>query len=323
MQKFFVIFVLLCAFFMVSCGDGSSSKTDGTGNGGSSAAKTGKLGGECYPNETCDKGLICDTENNVCVKDPENPADDSDKTDSGSDGKTDTGSENGDTDSTDSGHENHDSGDSQPDDSDTIDSGSDSGDLQPANDADQGDSQSGNDTDPGDSQPDDDNADSEDDSSEDLNPLNLPVCSKTSGTPCIYKGLLIWSAKSPERKRWIDAVEHCKKLTEGGFNDWRLPDVDLLGTLVQNCDSAGYGCTGNSNGDYSVFGDITFFWSTYEYGNSQAGGVYFYNASTQLKNVDETFDVRCVRIETTSVNKKCDEIPENAVYNSVSKITQT
>ena len=139
MKKFYFIFALFCAFFLVSCGSGSSSKTDGTGNGGSSAADTGKLGGECYPNETCNKGLICDTENNLCVEDPENPADDSDKTDSDSDGETDTGSES-DTDSTDSQHENQDSGNSEPDDDDSSDSGSDSGDSQPDNDADSGDS---------------------------------------------------------------------------------------------------------------------------------------------------------------------------------------
>lgn len=39
MKKFFVLFALLCAFFMISCGGGSSSKTDGTGNGGSSLAE--------------------------------------------------------------------------------------------------------------------------------------------------------------------------------------------------------------------------------------------------------------------------------------------
>ena len=38
--------------------------------------KQGELYGECYPNETCNKGLICDVENNICIRD--NANDDSD-----------------------------------------------------------------------------------------------------------------------------------------------------------------------------------------------------------------------------------------------------
>ena len=230
-------------------------------------------------------------------------------------------------------NENPDTGDTVTDEnsSDTGSTGTESGsdDSEPTENPDAGNSDTTSDSDNGDSAPDggntesDGDADSGDNPSEDRNPLNLPVCSKTSGTPCIYSQLLIWSAKSPERKRWIDAVDYCNNLNEGGFSDWRLPDLNVLATLIQNCNSNGSGCTGNSNGEYSVFGDITFFWSSYENGNSQAGGIYFYNASASSKNIDETFDVRCVRIETTSVNDKCGEIPENAVYNSVSNITRT
>ena len=32
----------------------------------------GDLYGECYPNETCNTGLVCDAENNICIKDPGN-----------------------------------------------------------------------------------------------------------------------------------------------------------------------------------------------------------------------------------------------------------
>ena len=91
---------------MISCGGNSSS-------GGSSVSNFGKLGGECYPNETCDEGLLCDTENNVCVEDPENPIHDSDTSSEQTndnedilseqnDDKTDTASQN-DNDSADDG----------------------------------------------------------------------------------------------------------------------------------------------------------------------------------------------------------------------------
>lgn len=32
--------------------------------------KQGELYGECYPNNTCNEGLVCDEENNTCIKDP-------------------------------------------------------------------------------------------------------------------------------------------------------------------------------------------------------------------------------------------------------------
>ena len=57
--------------------------------------KQGELYGECYPNETCNKGFICDVENNICIKDPAQnndvvPDDDPDET---PDEDTDTDSE--------------------------------------------------------------------------------------------------------------------------------------------------------------------------------------------------------------------------------------
>ena len=34
---------------------------------------------------------------------------------------------------------------------------------------------------------------------------------------------------------WSDAVNYCKKLNENGYNDWRLPNIDELRTLIKNC----------------------------------------------------------------------------------------
>ena len=36
---------------------------------------TGELGGRCYPNKTCNDGLVCDIDNNICMKDPGNSED--------------------------------------------------------------------------------------------------------------------------------------------------------------------------------------------------------------------------------------------------------
>lgn len=44
---------------------------------------------------------------------------------------------------------------------------------------------------------------------------------------------LQWSEKAPNTMNWNDAVEYCKNLNEGDHNDWRLPNIDELRTLIQ------------------------------------------------------------------------------------------
>lgn len=288
----FVALLVFALCFFVSCGGDSVKPVE---SHGTSVSNFGKLGQECYPNETCDEGLICDTDKNVCVEDPDNPLNDSDGTDSGSTEKSDSDSDNGDT---------------QSDNTDT------------ANDS-------------GDSAPNSDDSDTAND-----NPNNLPECSPESSTPCIdsealdadsEKAYLIWSGKSPERLRWIDALDYCNNLNEGGFNDWQIPSAAALKTLLR-CElipSSGewggsysyYLCANGakSNGENSKFEDIAFFWSS-----QQGYGVDFYNGKIpESKNIDENFDVRCVRKEITSRQTKCSGLPENAEWNNFSEITQT
>ncbi|MBQ4438850.1 DUF1566 domain-containing protein [bacterium] len=310
MKKICVFFAVLAALiFVISCGSGSQKP-----EGGESEKNAGELGGECYGNGTCNEGLVCNTEKNLCVEDPENFTDsDSDKTDSGSDGKTDTESDS-----------DSDNGDSQPDDADTSDSTTDT-------------TPDGDDSAPDNSDSIDDTDDS--DTTND-NSANLPECSPTSATPCIdsealdadsEKAYLIWSGKSPERLRWIDALDYCNNLNEGGFNDWQIPSAAALKTLLR-CElipSSGewggsysyYLCANGakSNGENSKFEDIAFFWSS-----QQGYGVDFYNGKIpESKNIDENFDVRCVRKEITSRQTKCSGLPENAEWNNFSEITQT
>ena len=220
--------------------------------------------------------------------------------DTGDSGSTDTESGGGDTEPT----ENPDS-----DNPDTV---LDAGDSAPDN----GDSTPDNDTDSGDSAP-----DSENEEPVNENPDNLPECSPTSATPCIDSETgLIWSGKSAEKMHWADAIDYCKNINEGGKNDWRLPSIAVLETLVKQCGSSGY-----SNGECSKFGDIVFLWAANS-GNAEATiayGVYFYNGARQTKNVDESFNARCVRRETYTRKAACSEIPEHAEYNTVSEIPQT
>ena len=45
----------------------------------------------------------------------------------------------------------------------------------------------------------------------------------------------MWSARSLNGLEWEDAVSYCKNLTELGYSDWRMPTVNELRTLIQNC----------------------------------------------------------------------------------------
>ena len=151
MKKFFVIFALSVLFFAVSCGSsGNNGNKDNTDTGETvtdedtadsghgdttpeqpddedSGRKQGELYGECYPNATCNKGLVCDEENNICIKDP-----------AGNDSDNDAA-------------ETDDDGDSTPEQLDDADSADDADTSDTTDDAD-----SADDTDSADSQPDED-----------------------------------------------------------------------------------------------------------------------------------------------------------------------
>ena len=115
MKRFFWFSLVLALFvFAVSCGGGNKESgydypdedsadadevdedtddtSDTTPSGDADTddepeKKQGELGGECYPNKTCNEGLECDKESNICVEEntepekddnPDKPDDDSD-----------------------------------------------------------------------------------------------------------------------------------------------------------------------------------------------------------------------------------------------------
>ena len=300
MKKILVVFALFAALiFVVSCGGGS---------------KTG---------DKTDSGEV--------VNDEDGDTADSGSTDNPDSDNPDTAPDNPDSDDT---NTNPDAGDSAPDNGDTTPDG---GDSQP---------------DDGDTEPDNDYPQTPCDPNPCLSDANstgvctinnnsyvcgcidgyifdgtlciksLPECSPSSDTPCLDSVTgLIWSAKSGNKMPWNDALNYCQNLTEGDFNNWRLPSIAVLKTLVQNCSSAK--CSDDYTGIYSKFGDTVYLWTSSEGEDSTALSIYFSDASTQPVSIDTNVNVRCVRRESESRETNCTGLIENSVWNTATKITQT
>lgn len=272
MKKLF-LFLAVCSLFLIASCGGSSSKDNSADNADSGDStdddrKQGDLYGECYPNETCNKGLICDVENNICIKDPGDGSNDSDSnaSDSTPEQPDDTGDSQDGGDSADSTDDKDktDSGDSQPD-GDTSDSGDDSGDSQPDEDAD-------TDTTPAD--PCTPNPCAGKTNSTEVctatgettytcgcangyvwaNSQCLPECKKdTVSFPCYDpENKRFWTAISENAIMWQAAVDYCDGLNTsnyGGFADWHLPAISELRTLLI-ADKVKSSCPISEEGDH-------------------------------------------------------------------------
>ena len=152
---------------------------------------------------------------------------------------------------------------------------------------------------------------------------DFPECSPESEFPCIDSEYeLVWSAKSSDEMNWDDAGSYCENLTEGGYDDWRLPTIDELRTVIQNCPGSQIGgaCAisdpdhlsnsdfsndcycdsmGSNNGYYSRLGDddlVSLWSSSTTSGNTdRAWRVGFDDAYVYGYNKSGNNYVRCVR----------------------------
>lgn len=152
----------------------------------------------------------------------------------------------------------------------------------------------------------------------------------------------MWSEISNEKMIWNNAVFYCENMTDGDYSDWRLPTINELRTLIQNCSftetdgacavtdsnfelDGYYGCEGcdlNSSGLYSKIGDKTSLWSS----SSISGPGWRVNFSTAdvFWSSYQAFDfVRCIRIPVGNQRKMPCEGPDKIKWNTVDEITQT
>ena len=135
------------------------------------------------------------------------------------------------------------------------------------------------------------------------------------------KGILYWSTKAPQKMNWGEAIYYCKNLDEGGYNDWRLPNIDELRSLVTNCESTistalggtceitqnclswrkcnnnCSGCGVNNRKQYNKFGYKDWFWSSSTQAEDESFAYYvdFDNGKIDRPSKKYKGKVLCVR----------------------------
>ena len=67
MKKLYFAFALFTLFFAISCDSGLKFENKNDPINQAPQSERGELGGECYPNKTCNATLICDEESNSCI----------------------------------------------------------------------------------------------------------------------------------------------------------------------------------------------------------------------------------------------------------------
>ena len=202
------------------------------------------------------------------------------------------------------------------------------------------------DSDGSDSEPDDEDSDADQiDSASDADDDKSDNDSKPAEDACITIDDNIWSPPAPAQMDCQNAIGYCSSLDKCGFNDWRLPTVTELRTLIQNCPDTEiggscrltdsclhdrecwqgedcYSDSCSSGGNYSKLGDKGWFWSSsgyhtpsglpYDDWTTNSYGVNFSKA-TLIKNFcDLKSSVRCIRkIDGFNENVGCSVIDGN------------
>ena len=100
---------------------------------------------------------------------------------------------------------------------------------------------------------------------------------------------LMWQHSTVSGQTWVQALAYCESLSYAGFDDWRLPQVNSLASLVAY----------DKSGPASDFPNMPseYFWTSSSYAASpnSAWNVYFNSGRVNYYNKFGSYFVRCVR----------------------------
>ena len=103
---------------------------------------------------------------------------------------------------------------------------------------------------------------------------------------------LMWQKETAGQENWDRAIVLCENLTLAGYNDWRLPDINELQSII---DHSKY----NPAIDTIYFPDTVSsgYWSsaTYAYGTSNAWRLHFNRGLVYGTSKSSSYYVRAVR----------------------------
>lgn len=298
-----LVILVLSIFLVISCSH--NDEEEELDNSGDNTSQDGENSGDTLPetigNDEDKTDTASESGDSDALDDTDMPDNDNDPTDDSNDSD--------DTDISDTGMPDNDNDPADdPDDSDDIDT-TDIDTLDNDDDTDTG--TTNPDTDSGDSQPDDDG-----DTSAPEQPT-FPECSPASAKPCI-SGNLIWSETKKTKRTQGGCNTDCNNLNEAGYSSgWRLPTINELRTLVQNCSKTVSlpdgvcqvsdtciktlckdedNCKCSSGNDYSKLGDTDSLWSgtKVESNMSAAWYINFSNAYIDSTNTSDKKSARCV-----------------------------
>ena len=98
-------------------------------------------------------------------------------------------------------------------------------------------------------------------------------------------------------RKWVDAITYCESLTLGGYDDWRLPNLNELRSITDQSKISPSLSPVFINFDSNIMFSSNSYWSSTTYGNNSN---YALSMSAEI-GLDEIYSktdsvyVRCVR----------------------------
>ena len=93
------------------------------------------------------------------------------------------------------------------------------------------------------------------------------------------------------KKNWVEAINYCENLDFSGYSDWRLPNINELGSIVDYSKSN----PGISSEFSNVASDDYWSSSSYVIDSNNAFSVNFREAYDYMDDKSISYYVRCVR----------------------------